>query len=91
MERIAEDAETAAQKPHMKTLYIITKALSNEKPKRIAAICDKRGKTLQDKVSKNRRWLEHLKEVLNRENPINPISEEDIIPVIVIEEMYLHH
>ena len=87
MERIAEDAETAAQKQHVKTLYTITKTLSNEKPKRIAAICDKQGKTLQDKVSKNRRWLEHFKEVLNRESPINPISEEDIIPTVVIEEI----
>ena len=40
MERIAEDTETAAQKQHMKTLYTITKTLSNKKPKRIAAMCD---------------------------------------------------
>ena len=36
---------------------------------------DKNGKILSDKESKTKRWLEHFSEVLNRENPSNPVSE----------------
>ena len=39
---------------------------------------DKTGKILNDKESRLRRWLEHFSEVLNRENPSNPVSEMEI-------------
>ena len=39
---------------------------------------DKTGKILNDKESKSRRWLEHFSEVLNRENPSNPVCEMEI-------------
>ena len=77
-EEIAKEAENAAEQQHMKTLYTLTKVLSNERPRQSAAVMDKTGKILNDKESKLRRWLEHFSEVQNRENPSNPISEMEI-------------
>ena len=39
---------------------------------------DKNGKILNDKESKAKRWLEHFSEVLNGENPSNPVSDIEI-------------
>ena len=71
-EEIADEAENAAKQQHMKTLYTLTKVLSNERPRQSAAVMDKNGKILNDKESKTKRWLEHFSEVLNRDNPSNP-------------------
>ena len=60
----------------MKTLYTLTKVLSNERPRQSAAVMDKTGKILNSKESKIRRWLEHFSEVLNRGNPSNPVLIE---------------
>ena len=48
---------------------------------------DKTGKILNDKESKIRRWLEHFSEVLNRENPSNPMCEIEIELSDEIEEI----
>ena len=37
-EEIAEEAENAAKQQHMKTLYTLTKVLSNERPRQSAAV-----------------------------------------------------
>ena len=42
-EEIAKEAENAANQQHMKTLYTLTKVLSNERPRQIAAVMDKTG------------------------------------------------
>jgi len=74
-EEIAEEAENAAKQQHMKTLYTLTKVL---RPRQSATVMDKNGKILNDKESKTKQWLEHFSEVLNRENPSNPVSEMEI-------------
>ena len=74
-EEIAEEAENAAKQQHMKALYTLTKVLSNERPRQSAAVMAKNGKILNDREIKTKRWLEHFSEVLNRENPSNPVSE----------------
>ena len=61
-EEIGKEAENAAEQQHMKTLYTLTKVLSNERPRQSAAVMDKTGKILNDKESKLR-----SSEVLNRE------------------------
>ena len=71
----------------MKTLYTLTKVLSNERPRQSAAVMDKNGKILNDKESKTKRWLEHFSEVLNRENHSNPVSEMEIELPDEIEEI----
>ena len=86
-EEIAKEAENAANQQHMKTLYTLTKVLSNERPRQSAAVTDKTGKILNDKKSTIRRWLEHFSEVLNRENPSNPICEIEIEVPDEIEEI----
>ena len=42
-EEIAKEAENATNQQHMKTLYTLTKVLSNERPRQIAAVMDKTG------------------------------------------------
>ena len=51
-EEIAEEAENAAKQQHMKTLYTLTKILSNERPRQSAKVMDRNGKILNDKESK---------------------------------------
>ena len=48
---------------------------------------DKKGKILNDKESKIRRWLEHFFEVLNRENPSNLVCEMEIEMPDEVEEI----
>ena len=48
---------------------------------------DKNGKILNYKKSKTKRCLEHFTEVLNRENPSNPVSEMKIVLPDEIEEI----
>ena len=84
---LQKEAENAANQQRMKTLYTLTKVLSNERPRQSAAVMDKTGKILNDKESKIRRWLEHFSEVLNRENPSNPICEIEIEVPDEIEEI----
>lgn len=76
-EEIAE-AENASRQQHMKTLYTLTKVLSNERLRQYAAVKDKNGNILNDKGSITRRRLEHLNEVLERENSSNPVSVTEI-------------
>ena len=51
-EEIAKEAENAAEQQHMKTLYTLTKVLSNERLRQSAAVMYKTGKILNDKGSK---------------------------------------
>ena len=86
-EEIAKESENAAERQLMKTLYTLTRVLSNERPRQSAAVMDKTGKILNDKESNLRRWLEHFSEVLNRESPSNPVSEMEIELPDEIEEI----
>ena len=52
-EEIAEEAENAAEQQHMKTLYTLTKVLSNKRPRQSAAVMDKNDNTINNKESKN--------------------------------------
>ena len=76
-EGIAKEAEEAANKQHMKTLYNLTKTICNDKPKQSTAVNDKNGNTLTNSEDRRKRWREHFMEILNREEPADPINEED--------------
>ena len=43
---IANEAENASWQQHMKTLYSLTKVLSNERPRQSAEVKNKNGKVL---------------------------------------------
>ena len=58
-EEIAKEAENAAEQQHMKTLYTLTKVLSNERPRQSAA---KQARSLTiKKVSSDDGWSTSLK------------------------------
>ena len=64
-EKVAEDAQKAAEQGHLKAVYVATRKLS-AKGKTTDVIKSKEGELLtkQDKIQK--RWKEHFLEVLNR-------------------------
>ena len=56
-EEIAEEAENVAKQQHMKTLYTLTKVLSNERPRRSAAVMGKTARSLRiKKIKPNDGW-----------------------------------
>ena len=77
MDGIASEAEDAARKQQMRTLYRLTKVLCNERPQSSSAILDKSGNLVKGKKEMQARWTEHFREVLNREEPTDPITMED--------------
>ena len=92
LDKIATKAEEAARSQHMKTLYELTKTLCNERPRQSTAVLNKNGNLVSGKAEVLARWTEHFKEVLNREEPENPITEEEecelpnILEEISVEE-----
>ena len=52
--------------------------MSSQKLMHSAAVKNKNGNILSDKESKTKMWYEHYNEVLNRENPSNPVSIAEI-------------
>ena len=88
IEDIASKAEEASKKQHMKTLYGLTKTLCNERPRQSNSVMDKRGNLINGKKAEQERWTEYFKEILNREEPINPITEEEEVELKdMIEEI----
>ena len=73
-ENLIAEAETAANKGHMKTVYEITRVIGNEKKgTTTTTIKDKDGKILSSIEERKKRWKEHFEEILNRPQPENPI------------------
>ena len=81
-EKVAEEAQKAAEQGHLKTVYDATRKLSTKKGKTIDMIKSKDGVLLtkQDEIQK--RWKEHFLEVLNRPAPEDTVEfdEDDEIP-----------
>ena len=76
-DNMIEEAEKAANNGRMKTVYEITRTLSNEKRRTPSVIKDKEGKILSNEEDCKKRWKEHFEEVLNRPVPTNPIENLD--------------
>lgn len=60
----------------MKTLYGLTKIFCNERSRQSTTVQDKNGNLISSKGEIKARWTEHLKEVLNRESPAKPITDD---------------
>jgi len=73
---IAEQAESAALKGDLKTLYSTTKQLSGRRNNPNRPVRDKKGKLLTSVEDQIARWREHFQEVLNRPPPENPLDLE---------------
>ena len=71
----------------MRTVYALTKKLSNEEThKNSPAIEDKNGNLINGRVETLERWNEHFKEILNRKDPEKPIIDAET-EATVIEEI----
>ena len=72
----------------MRTLYGLTKTICNERPRQSTAVLDNDGNLVSGKNNVQARWTEHFKEVLNREDPSNPITDDEgYIVDEIIEEI----
>ena len=72
----------------MKTVYGLTKMLCNERYRQSTAVLDKNGYLISGKDKVQSSWTEHFKEVLNREEPANPITNDQESEVnAIIEEI----
>ena len=76
LESIATEDEETARSQHIKTLYGLMKKLCNERTRHNAAVLDKDGNLLSKKEEVKKRWTEHFREILSREQPTNLIRPE---------------
>ena len=74
-ENLAQEAENAVQMDRMKTVYDITKKLTNEKRKVVNSVRDKSGQLITEDSQKRSRWKEHFEKILHRPEPENPIGQ----------------
>ena len=74
----AQAAQKAAENGRAKELYDITRQVSSKGPRKTAAITNKDVKLLKSKEERQARWKEHFEEVLNREAPPNPPTDEEM-------------
>ena len=71
IDKLAQDAQAAAVKRNMKELYDTTRKLSGKHQKATKPVKSKDGQTLPTVEEQLDRWVEHLKELLNRLPPEN--------------------
>ena len=80
MERLATEAEAAAERKDMKTVYLITRKLREDREQNQDLITKaKDGSTITEEKAKQERWREHIQQLHNRCNPPTraDISEPD--------------
>ena len=97
IDNLATNAQQAAAKNDMKTLYNITKQLSGKRTNNNKPVKDKQGNFISNEREQINRWKEHFAECLNREQilavplieegddlqiDLGPITQEEIIKAI---------
>ena len=65
-EGIAKEAEEAASRQNMKTLYSLTKTICNDKPRQSTVVNDRNGNALTSNEDRRKRWKEHFMEIPTR-------------------------
>ena len=62
----------------LKTLYVLTKTLCNERSRQSTTVLDKNGNLIGSKREVKARWTEYVKEVLNddKKASANPIIDD---------------
>ena len=70
VEGLAEEAEQAAGRQDLKTLYSITKTLNGKYTHSNVPVRDKEGKVLSKESEQVPRWKEHFESLLNRPDPM---------------------
>ena len=82
MERLADKAEEAARRQDLKTLYRITKTLSERYITNYVPVKDKEDNIIFSEADKITQWKEHFQTILNRPEPCIiadiPAAQEDL-------------
>ena len=79
LEKRAATAEKAAENGRNKELYSITKSINGERRKREIGVKDKQGVLRTETRERLLLWVEHFSEILNRDDPTNPLEEDEIV------------
>ena len=77
LEKRAAAAEKAAESGRSKELYSIIKSITGEMRKQEISVKDKQGVLRIEGREKLQRWVEHLSEILNSDDPTNPVEEDE--------------
>ena len=70
IEKLADEAEEAAGRNDLKTLYKINKQLNNGFKNCDVPVKNKNGMVIEKEAEKLQRWKEHFESVLNRPDPL---------------------
>ncbi|CAH8514417.1 unnamed protein product [Schistosoma haematobium] len=76
VKNLAMTAEKAAREENMRQLYDITKKLSGNRRKPERPVKSKEGEVITNIKEQRNRWVEHFKELSNRQAPLNPPNIE---------------
>ena len=80
-ETLASEAEVAAEKRDLSTLYQITRTLSTKNSNQDKPLKDNEGRTLTNESDQRKCWADHFRDLLNRPPP----AEKPDIPQTEIE------
>ena len=89
LEKRAAAAEKAAENGSSKELYSITKSITGKRRKQEMGVKDKQGVLRTEGREKLQSTVEHLSEILNSDDPTNPVEEDEIVELEEIEEIDL--
>ena len=78
LEKRAAAAEKAAENGRNKELYSITKTIAGERRRQEVGVKDKQGVLKTEMQERLQRLVEHFSEILNRDDPVNPVEEDEI-------------
>ena len=84
VEKRAAAAEMTAENGRNKEIFSITKYITRERKKQAIGVGDKQGVLRTGTKERLQRWVEHFSEILNRDDPSNPVEE------VQLQEIQLH-
>ena len=81
VEELANEAELAASRGELSTVYKITKQLCGKNSNPSLPVKDKHGNNIATEREQTARWVEQFREVLNRPEPDDPaeIDRSDVL------------
>ena len=90
VEKRAAAAVKAAENGRGKELYSITKSITGKKKRKQEIVVEDKQRVLRTETKEGlQRWVEHFNEILNRDDPTNPVEEDEIVESEEIEEIDL--
>ena len=74
MDDLAKQAEHAANRGEQRTLFTLTKKITNESCRKSTPVKNKGGEVIKSEADQIERWREHFSEVLDSEAPDDPVD-----------------